>query len=167
MRNNRRSQFSSIILHALLLMTVYVFQGMIFPYARFFGLVPLILPIVGTGAAVFRGRDAGGIVGLFAGIMTDLSFNEPVGLFTVLLTITGLVIGTLADTVLSRGFMSFYFCCLAVLLVCAAAQIFPLMLFEGVAPRPLLNTALRQTIYSMMFTFPLYFFVRALGKREH
>ena len=164
-RIHRRKIFVSVVFHALLLLTVYVFQGMIFPYIRLFGLVPLLLPIALTGVAVFEGRDIGGVVGIFAGIMCDISFNEPVGVFTVLLTFLGLLIGTLADTVMTRGFLSFYCCSLVVLAICAMAQMFTPLFFQGIPPQPLLMAALRQTLYSMLFVFPLYPIVRALGRR--
>ena len=155
----------SIIFHALLLITVYALQGMIFPYLRFFGLVPLLLPIVSTGAAVYQGRVAGGIVGIFAGILCDVTFNEPVGVFTVLLTIAGLLVGLLADTVMARGFATYIISCAVVLGASAFIQMFPLMFFENVPSAPLLRMAVRQTVYSLIYAVPIWFFVRALGKR--
>ena len=161
----RRSLVVTVIFHALALVIVFVFQGVIFPYLRLFGFVPLLLPIVSTGAAVYEGRYVGGVTGIFAGILCDVSFNEPAGVFTVLLTITGLLIGMLADTVMTRGFATYLLSCIVVFAVSAFAQIFPLMFFENVLPRPLLVTALWQTVYSMIFVFPLWFFARAMGKR--
>ena len=155
----------SVIFHALLLIIVYVVQGTIFPYIRINGLVPLLLPIISTGAAVYQGRIAGGIVGLFAGILCDVSFNEPAGVFTVLLTFTGLLVGILADTVMARGFATYLISCAAVLAISAFTQLFPLMFFERVPSMPLLAMALRQTIYSLFFALPIWFFVKALGKR--
>ena len=102
---------------------------------------------------------------MFAGILCDVSFNEPVGIFTVLLTVTGLIVGTLADTVLTRGFASFFTCCLAVLVISALVQLFPLWIFVRLPLLPLLETAMRQTVYSLLFALPLWFFVRALGGR--
>ena len=156
----KRSRFIEIVLHALLLMTVYVFQSMIFPYFRLGGLVPLLLPIVCTGTAVYKGRVAGGISGLFAGIFCDISFNEPTGLFTVILTFTGLIIGALSDTVLTRSFPIYILSCAAVLIFSAFAQMFPLMFLVEVPTRPLIITALWQTIYSLVFVFPIWFFIR-------
>ena len=153
-----------IILHAMLLLIVYIFQGMIFPYLRFFGLVPLLLPIASTGVAVYQGRFAGGVVGIFAGILCDISFNEPTGTFTVLLTFTGLFVGIMADTVMARGFAVYYISCAAVLAVSAFVQMFPLLFFEAVSPRPLLVMALRQTVYSLIYAIPIWFFVQALGR---
>jgi rod shape-determining protein MreD len=161
----RRAFIISIIYHALLLLIVYIFQGMIFPYVRILGLIPLLLPIVSTGVAVYEGCHAGGIAGLFAGILCDASFNEPVGLFTVLLTFSGLLIGALADTVVRRGFVTYILSCIAVLAVSAIIQIFPILFFTTTPNAPLLSIILRQTAYSLVFTIPLWFFVSALGKR--
>ena len=162
----RRWTFAvSIIFHAILLMIVFLLQGIIFPYIKFSGLVPLLLPIVSTGTAVYQGRDAGGIAGLFAGILCDITFNEPVGVFTVLLTFTGLLVGIVADTVMARGIATYFICCAAVLACSAFAQMFPLLFFENVPSTPLLLMALRQTVYSLIYAFPIWFFVRALGKR--
>jgi len=132
---------------------------------RLAGLVPLLLPIVATGVAIYEGRYAGGTFGLVAGILCDVSFNEPAGVFTVLLTLTGLVIGTLADTIITRGFVMYFISCAVVLSVAAFVQMFPLLFFDNVPFAPLLTTALWQTVYSIVFTVPIWFFVRALGKR--
>ena len=161
----RRTVVVSVLLHALLLVTVYVFQSMIFPYMRLTGLVPLLLPIVGTGVAICEGRLAGGLFGIFAGILCDVSFNEPAGAFTVLLTFTGLIIGTMADSFVTRRFVTFFISCAIVLSVAAFVQIFPLMYRVGMPFQPLMSTAIGQTAYSLIFTVPIWFFVRALGKR--
>ena len=155
----------SLILHTLLLLIVYVLQGLVFPHLRLFGLVPLLLPIVSAGVAVYQGRVAGGVVGIFAGILCDISFNEPAGMFTFILTFTGLFIGYLADNVMVRGFTTYLISCAAVLMISAFAQMFPLMFYENIQSAPLLNMALRQTVYSLLYALPIWYFVRALGKR--
>ena len=167
----RQALLVSILLHALLLVGVYVFQGIILPFMRIGGLVPLLLPVVATGVALYEGSYTGGVTGLFAGILCDISFNEPVGTYTVLLTLTGLCIGTLADTVILRGFVTYYLCCTVVLIVTAFVQLFPLLiplLMLQSAPIPVqafVSTAVQQTIYSLILALPIWFIVRALGKR--
>jgi rod shape-determining protein MreD len=161
----RQTLIISIILHSLLLIIVFIFQSMIFPYLRLSGLTPLILPIVSTGVAICEGRDAGGIMGIFAGIFCDVSLNEPVGVFVVLLTIMGLIVGALADTVIARGFATYFLCCAAALIISALVQMFPLAFLQSVPVRPLMTTAVQQTVYSLLFSLPIWFFVRALGKR--
>ena len=157
----------SITFHALLLVAVYIFQGMIFPFMRLSGLVPLLLPIVSAGVALYEGQYSGGITGLFAGILCDISFNQPVGVFTITLTLTGLIIGTLADTVILRGFVTYYLCCGAVLIVSAFVQMFPLIILPdySVSIQALISTTIQQTLYSLILALPIWFFVRSLGKR--
>ena len=155
----------SVLLHSVLLVVVFLLQDTVFPFLKLYGLVPLLLPIVSTGVAVYEGSVAGGSVGIFAGVLCDISFNRPVGTFTVLLTFAGLFVGALADTVMARGFVTYCISCAAVLAVSAFTQMFPLMFFERVPPMPLLVAALRQTIYSLIYTVPIWFFVRALGNR--
>jgi len=164
---NKRELLISILLHALLLMGVYVFQGMIFPFMRFNGLVPLLLPIASTGIALYEGRDTGGIAGLFAGVLCDVSFNQPAGVFTVLLTLTGLIVGTLADTVVLRGFVTYYISCAAVLVISALTQMFLLIILPeyNVSLLSLIPVAIQQTIYSLIFAFPIWFFISSLGRR--
>jgi len=157
----------SILLHSLLLITVYVFQGVILPFMRINGIVPLLLPIASTGVALYEGRYTGGITGLFAGILCDVSFNQPAGTFTVLLTLTGLFIGALADTVVLRGFVTYYLTCAAVLVVSVFVQMFPLMIsqYQNIPATAFISTAIQQTVYSLILAFPIWFFVRALGNR--
>jgi len=160
----KRALILSILLHGLLLIVVYVFQGVIFPFIRLGGLVPLLLPIASTGIALYEGRDIGGIAGLFAGILCDVSFNQPVGVFTVLLTLTGLVVGTLADTVMLRGFANYYISVAAVLIISTIVQVFPLIVFQDIPVQLLLGTAIQQNIYSLVLALPIWFFIRALGR---
>jgi len=161
----KKSLIILILLHSLLLMVVYVFQGMIFPFMRLNGLVPLLLPTAAAGVALYEGRDIGGITGLFAGILCDISFNQPVGVFTVFLTITGLVVGTLADTVVLRGFVTYYIIIGIVLVVSAFVQVFPFLinLDNNITIFILIPTAIEQTIYSLVLALPIWFFIRALG----
>ena len=156
----------SILLHAILLIIVYIFQGIIFPFIRINGLVPLLLPIASTGVALYEGRYYGGITGLFAGILCDVSFNNPAGTFTVLLTILGLLIGTMADVIIMRGFVTYYLSCGVVLVISAFVQMFPFIITpdQSIPAQSLISTAVQQTIYSLLLAFPIWFLVRAISK---
>ena len=134
---------------------------------RINGLVPLLLPVVATGVALYEGRNTGGIVGLFAGILCDISFNQPVGVFTVFLTLSGLFIGALADAYILRGLVTYYISVAAVLIISAFVQMFPLLVStKYIAPaQEVISITIQQTIYSLVFALPIWFFVRGLGKR--
>ncbi|MCL2391868.1 MAG: rod shape-determining protein MreD [Oscillospiraceae bacterium] len=166
----RKQRITKIALHALLILVVYVFQGMVFPYLRLAGLSPLLLPLVSTGFAVQEGRQVGGITGIFAGILCDLSLNEPVGLFTVVLTFTGLAVGELADTVITRRFITYLMFCVGVLVICAIAQVTPLiyrvLIYQvSIPPGELFWTAIWQTVYSLIFSIPIWVFIKSIVKR--
>ena len=160
----KRALLISILLHALLLIVVYVFQGVIFPFLRLSGLVPLLLPIACTGIALYEGRDTGGVAGLFAGILCDVSFNQPVGVFTVFLTLTGLIVGTLAETVILRGFVTYFLSCVVVLIISVFIQMFPMLVFDRFPMQLMIGIAIQQTIYSLFLALPIWFFIRALGR---
>ena len=132
---------------------------------RLNGLVPLLLPTAAAGVALYEGRDIGGITGLFAGILCDISFNQPVGVFTVFLTLIGLVVGALADTVVLRGFVTYYIIIGIVLVISAFVQVFPFIinLDNNITIFMLMPTAIEQTIYSLILALPIWFFIRALG----
>jgi len=179
----RKTLFISIGLHALCLTVVFIFQGMIFSHIRVDGFTPLLLPLVSTAVAVYEGRVAGGVAGLFAGILCDLSFGDPVAVFTIILTFTGLAIGTLVDTVVTRGFVTYFMFCVGVLALCAVIQGLQLVIVIyslqlqlinlGIPPveippiHDLMQNALWQIIYSLIFAVPIWIFVSAIGKRVY
>ena len=167
MKLKKNTLLISILLHALFVITVYIFQGAVFPFVRIGGLVPLMLPVAATGIALYEGQYTGGIVGLFSGLLCDLSFNQPAGVFTVFLTLSGLIIGAISDAYILPGFITYYISCAVVLILSTAIQMFPLMVFEeySIPFHLLLPTAIQQTIYSLIVALPIWFFVRALGKR--
>ncbi len=146
------------------LLLLYMLQAMVLPRMPVMGVKPLILPLAVAGLALFGGHVTGGAVGLAAGMLCDLSFNQPTVQFTIILTLTGLSLGVLSDTVLAQGFPSYFLCSLGALIVCAACQVVPLVLFHGASIAPLLATAVRQTLVSLIFTVPLYYVSRYIGR---
>lgn len=146
------------------LLVLYVLQAMVFPRFPVMGAKPLLLPIAVAGTALFGGHVAGGAMGLAAGMLCDLSFNQPTYQFTVVLTLAGLLVGVLSDTVLVQGFPSYLMCAVGMLVVCAVFQVFPMMFFHGAAFAPLLRVALAQTLYSLVFAIPLYYLARFVNR---
>lgn len=155
------------LLYALVLIVLYFFQTAVFPYLPLFGVKPLILPVAVVGVALLEGVVSGGTFGLFAGILCDVSLNQPAITCTVILTVMGLAIGILSETVLAHGFPSYVFAAACALLALSLCQMFSLFVYGGVSFLPLLGTALRQTLYSLIFTLPLYYIVRLVGRASH
>ncbi|MDR0906187.1 MAG: hypothetical protein LBN00_08465 [Oscillospiraceae bacterium] len=162
--NSRRAL--SFVYHALFLLIVFVVQALILPYIKTLPSIPLILPLAAVGAAMFEGGARGAAVGLFAGVLCDVSMNRPVAQFTVLFTVICLIIGVLSDTVFARGFAPYFILCVITLTVCSAAQMFTLLFFDGAEPRWLLAEATWQLLVSLPFTVPIYFGARGLVRRS-
>lgn len=150
--------------YGLLLIVLYALQAMVFPYLKIFGIKPLILPVAVMCVSLFEGSARGGLFGLFAGILCDLSFNQPILQFTIFLTIFGVVAGYLFDTVMSTSFPAFLICTGIALMVCACVQAFRIVFYNGAEILAVLSVAVGQMLYSSLFTFPLYYLVRAIRR---
>jgi hypothetical protein len=161
-----RRMLSALLPHAVLLFICYVVQALVFPYFPSLRVLPLILPSAVVGVAVFEGCSAGGLFGLAAGIACDVSYLQPLAMFTVLLTLIGLLTGMLSDTILARGFPTYLCVCAVSLIIIAVIELLPLILFTLIPVSSLLVTALEQTAFSLLFTPAVYFFSVKLGKRS-
>lgn len=146
------------------LLVLYLLQGVVFSRLRPWGVAPLLLPVAVCGAGLFSGRVYGCAFGILAGMLCDLSFNQPAILFTLLLAILGLSIGAMAETVLLEGPLAYGLVCLVSLALCAFVQTARLFFIDGAAPGFLLDTALRQTLVSLLFAVPLYFPAKLTGR---
>jgi hypothetical protein len=154
-----------LIAHIIFIIAIYILQSMVFTYLPIGGVVPVLLPIAVVGIATFEGSSRGGGYGLLAGLLCDISFNQPVIVMTVTLTVVGIVIGVLSETIMARGFPSYFLGCLGALILTAFVGFFSLLFFNDTDITALLRTAGEQTLYSVVFVFPIYFIVRALGKK--
>ena len=160
----RQKLFIDILLHAVLILTVYMIQALVFPYITALRLVPLLLPLATVGTAVFEGRMRGGIFGVFAGIFCDVSFAQPVASMTVLLMLIGLIVGFLSETIMAKGFPAYFVCCVLALSAVSVVQMFSLVVFREIPVVVLLPTAGFEILFSMLFSIPLYFVSRRLGR---
>jgi hypothetical protein len=96
-----------LIAHILFIVVVYIFQSMVFTYIPIDGIIPVLLPIAVVGLATFEGSSRGGGYGLLAGMLCDVSFNQPVIIMTVVLTLVGLSSGFCPKRLWRAGFRAF------------------------------------------------------------
>jgi hypothetical protein len=153
-----------LILHIVFIVAVYMLQAMVFPNLPVGGYVPVLLPIAVVGIALFEGAFRGGGYGLLAGMLCDVAFHQPVLAMTITLTAIGIACGVLSETILARGFPSYIVCCFAALMLTSFVSMFSLLFYAGVDPFSLFQIALGQSLYSLIFACPLYFFVRLLAR---
>ncbi len=154
------------VAYGLFLVILFILQAMVFPRLAIHGIKPLIIPTAVIGVAMFEGGTKGGIFGLFAGMLCDISMNDPTIVFTLLLTAAGLIMGMLTQYVLTRGFPSFLFTSALLLLISAFVQLFSTLVYGRAGIHQLIFPMLWQTLYSIVFVIPVYYTVRRLSRRS-
>ena len=164
MRDERKRAAARTIILGALLLLLFIIQATVTSRLPIFGAKPIILPLAVCAVALFYGPISGGIFGIFAGILTDISFNEPTILFTIVLTLAGLAVGYMAQTVLMAGFPAYILTALGTTLFCTFVQAAPILFTDSAAFAAILNVSLRQLISSMLFSVPLYLIVSGLRK---
>lgn len=166
MRAPKKTKHETLIRYSLyvpVLILLYVLQSTLFSRLPIMGAKPLIVPIAAICIAVFEGSVRGGVLGLISGILCDMSFNHPPIVFTIAMTVICLAVGLLSDYVLARGFPTFLACCVVSLLVCAYIQMSGILLSGG-AFSALALMALKQLIYSLLFSVPVYYLMRSISR---
>ncbi len=160
-RNKHRTLVKALILAPYLIL-LYILQSTVFTRLTLMGEKPLLLPMAVAGIALFLGRVDGGVFGLFAGMLTDLSYNQATVQFTLLLTLMGIFLGILSDTVLVQGFPSFLVSSVLELLLISAFQALSLVVLRGAPLSVTAAVGLRQSVYSLIFAIPVYYVSRFL-----
>ena len=143
---------------------IYVLQSMVFTHLEVWGTKPLLLPLAAVSIGLYEGSQRGAVMGLIAGIFCDLSFNQPTVDFTLFLTVIGFLSGILFERYLDDGFPSFIAVSAMVLVLSAFVQFFSLLIYQDVPFMSLLKTAFIQTVYSMIFVWPIYHLCRIIGR---
>lgn len=147
----------------LLLLILYVLQTDVFTHLTIRGVCPLLLPLAAVGFGIFEGGKRGGLWGLAAGLLCDISTGYACT-FTILLTLVGFFTGFLAEFVLARGFPSFFAVSFATLLLSSLAELLPLLLAQKTALDLLAISVLIRILYSLLFVLPVYWCVRGISR---
>lgn len=164
MLKNKSKTFARILFYAAALLIIYIFQALIFANIKLMGVRPLIFPVAVVGVALFAGNKRGGVFGLFAGMLCDISLNQSTIQFTILLTVVGLVIGELSERVLTKGFPSYIVCGVVTLMAVSAVQMICTSVFTSISIAELFDTAWKQTVYSAIFLPPMYYLTRFVSR---
>lgn len=161
----KRETVINIVYHGIFLLVLYILQGAVFPWFAN-GAVPLLLVVAAAGLGHFADSGKGAVIGLFCGILCDISLGRATVVYTVTLCVIGLVLGYLGETILSRRFPSYLICCLGALIVVSFVQMFSLLFFDGVPFKELVITAVMQIITSMIGAVLLYPIIRKMYRRS-
>ncbi len=156
-------KFKRGIMRAIILLLLYVLQTDVFTHLRIGGICPLLLPLASVGFGIFDGGLTGGLWGLAAGILCDLSAGSNFT-FTAMLTVIGFFSGFLSEFILAKGFPSFLTLSIAALLICSATEAFPAIVYAGTPFSQAAVRVLIQTAYSLIFVLPVYWASRGVSR---
>lgn len=158
----KRDIVLKIILYGLYLLFFYLLQTALFPRLAIGGIKPLILPVAVVGIALYEGSVPGALAGLAAGLLCDVALADSIATFTIALTVIGALVGLLSVHVLRRSLPTLAICALLALVLCAFLQTFSLVFFHGAPRGAVFLHALWQTLYSLVFTLPVWALVRPI-----
>lgn len=163
--NTPKKKIKRILAHILLLFLLYILQTSVFTHIRLFGVFPLILPLAVVGIGLFEDGFNGGVWGIVAGLLCDMSLADSSVLFTVSLAVIGFLTGFLSEFILARGFPTYFFLSVLVLAVLSFLQMFQYLIFDHISFKILSRVALNQTLYSALFIIPVYYPVKRVTRK--
>ena len=145
------------------MLLVLLLQNDILSIFTIFGVHALIAPIAVVAVGFFEGGVWGGVFGLFMGLFCDMYLNDAPVLLTVVLPVIGFLSGASVMNFVNKRFFSFFFVCLAALVLTAICQMFKFIAIANSNILPVLITAGLQTLLSLPFTLAIYYPCRRLS----
>ena len=172
------SKLRRSIAYGLMLVALFVLQDMVLVRIPVLGVRPMLVPSAVVAVGLFEGGLWGGMVGLVAGIFSDIAYANSVALFTVLLPTAGFFTGVLGKYMLHKGLVSFIALSLLTLAVIALCQMFPFLFFLDEDVRafraallgsggdwPVWRTGLIQVLYSLILGMIVYVPCKLIASR--
>ena len=137
-----------LLLYALYLFLVLVFQNMALTQIRPLGVCPFMLPAAVVAVGMFEGASWGAIFGLVMGIFADMFYVESTVGFTLLFPAIAFAVGFVSQFFINRRFFAFMVAAGAALLLTGVAQMLRVLVLEGWS-FSLLSTVILQTLWSL------------------
>lgn len=154
------------VLYAVCVILTLGLQNMIFSRVEILGVRTMFVPVIVVAIGLFEGGVWGAVFGLVTGYFCDMSFSANTVLFLVLFAAFGFFSGLLADYLVNRRLYSYVIIAAAALFICPMCQIFPLWIYRGTPLGSLMPTVCLQALWSLPFSVPAYFAVRAIASRD-
>ena len=153
------------VMYALLLLLFLLLQNVIFSLVALFGEKAMFLPALVVAVGHFEGGWRGGVFGLAAGVLSDLSGTSPTLLFTLLFPVMGFLMGLLTEFLINQRFYAYCVAAAGALFLSAFAQMFRLLVAYPEVSGALWGTCILQTLWSVPFALLAYYACRALPRR--
>ncbi len=141
-------------------------QNLLFSRVEILGVKAFFVPVIVIAIGVYEGAVWGAALGLITGWVCDITMLDSTATFLVLFAALGFAAGFLTEFIINRRFFSYFVLSVAALAVTVLCQIVPLWIFKGNPLGSILPTALLQILWSLPFTLPAYFAVKAISIRR-
>lgn len=148
------------IVYGAALLILFGLEQLVFSRLPIFGVIPAFLPLALAAAATLEESRFGAAFGMVTGMLLTVSGS---GFWVIpLCAAAGFGLGLLTRYALRQDFVGHFLGCTALLLIrtvwCVGSRF-----VAGIAPFPiLLQVALPEFVYSLVFAWPVYLFFRFL-----
>lgn len=153
------------LIYLAFLILVQFMQDTVLARFAVFGVKTLFVPAAVTAVGFHEGGFRGGLYGLLAGVLCDMTYSENTVLFTMLFPALGFASGLAADFMMNRSYLAYLFAAAACLLVTGCVQMIRVLLIQPGAIFYCLMIVVGQMLVSMPIAALLYFPVEQIASR--
>lgn len=151
--------------YILFLILVLFLQDTVLARMTVFGVKMMFIPAAIAAVGVHEGGFRGGLFGLLAGFLCDMTFTENTVLFTLLFPAIGFAAGMAADFMMNRSYIAYLFTAAACIVVTGCIQMIRVLVLQPSAVFYCLLIVVAQMLVSMPMAAVLYFPVEQIASR--
>lgn len=144
---------------------IFFFESCVFNRFPAFGAIPMLAPLVVVAVALFEGSRNGALFGLAIGFFCSAVYYRGGLLMLPILAIIGIGTGATRKQKIGRSLLGCAICGLGSLTLLELAHMSYRLLFDGVSLATLIQVALPELLYSMVFLIPIYLLIRTVYHR--
>ena len=159
------SKLRRVIVYALVFLVLFILQDLLVARITVFGVRAMLIPAAVVAIGLFDGGLWGGLLGLAAGLFSDMGCAEHTVLFTVLFAAAGFFSGVLGKYLLHKGFVSYIVLFVITMAVTTLCQMFPFLFFTDTDTAAVWRTGLIQLLWSIPWAVPVYFPCKSIAAR--
>ncbi len=153
------------LIYVAVAVLVQFLQDTVFARMTIFGMHMLIVPGACAAVGVHEGGFRGGLYGLLAGFLCDMTFTENTILFTVLFPILGFVSGMAAEFLMNRSYPGYLVTAGTCLLLTGLVQMLHVLAQQPGALLHCLLAVVLQMLVSLPAAALLYFPIEQIASR--
>ncbi len=153
---------------AILLFNIIV-QSSLFPFIRIKGATPDTLMMIVVSFALQTGSISGAMIGFIGGLIQDIIYGDPLGVYAVIYMLIGFAAGYVHDKIfVDNIFFPSVFAFLGCVLKGLMLMVYMFFLRSGVTlGYSLKNLVLPEAIYTVIFAPLIYYWIFLLNKKQY